>query len=233
MFHFRKFSIDDNLTAMKVGTDAVLLGCWTEPGNALTILDVGTGTGILALMMAQRTSAEIDAVEIDSKAAEQAKANVDLSPWPDQIRIHPVSFQHFLAGNSKTYPFLISNPPFFNNSLKSPDPSRNTSRHDELLPVPELLKGVGSCLSENGIASFILPFSDYERWINSAADHGLFPYRACKVVPRHGKPASRVMIEFKRHKREFLKMETITIRELNGEYSAAYIELTRDFYLGL
>jgi tRNA1Val (adenine37-N6)-methyltransferase len=233
MFHFRQFSVEDKQTAMKVGTDAVLLGSWIQPGNPGSILDVGTGCGIIALMMAQRTKAIIDAVEIDKKATEEAIENVKISPWPARIKIYHSSFQDFTEKTSNKYDLVISNPPFFENSLKSPDSKRNLSRHNDLLPVAELIEGAAGCLKDDGILSVIVPASQEHHWITEAKCKGLLIKRSSLVYPRAGKPAARIMIEFSPVVAGAVLKEELYIRDSEGKYTEAYINLTRDFYLGL
>lgn len=233
MFHFRQFSVEDKQTAMKVGTDAVLLGSWIQPGNPGHILDVGTGCGILALMMAQRTKAAVDAVEIEQKAAEEAIENAKNSPWPSRIKVHHTSFQVFTEKSVSKYDLVISNPPFFENSLKSPDSKRNLSRHNDLLPVAALIEGAAGCLKQDGILSVIVPASDERHWVAEAKCKGLYIKRSCLVIPRAGKPAARIMIEFSPKITGAVSEEELCIRDSEGKYTKAYIDLTRDFYLGL
>ena len=218
---------------MKVGTDAVLLGAWVNIGEVNAILDVGTGTGILALMMAQRTKARIDAVEIDPSAAAEAQRNISLSPWPERVRIHTTSFQEFAIGQMHGYELIISNPPYFSNSLKPPDTARSKARHDDLLPLDTFMKGVDKLLSLSGKLAVIIPFEARNSWIPEAAKFGLSPSRKASVVPREGKPTSRLMIEFRKGGNPTYPEEMILIRDLSGSYTQDYKQLTCDFYLGI
>jgi len=162
MFHFKKFSIEDNKSAMKIGTDAVLLGAWTPCANESHILDIGTGSGILALMMAQRNYAiPVDAVEIDYDAAMLAHQNFKLSPWTDQICIFNTTIQQFSLLKREKYSLIICNPPFFTESLKAPDKARSIARHNDTLPVDELLSITSKLLIEKGKAEFIIPYSAF------------------------------------------------------------------------
>jgi tRNA1Val (adenine37-N6)-methyltransferase len=233
MFHFKQFSLSDDHTAMKVGTDAVLLGSWIAVKQVNSILDIGTGSGILALMMVQRFRTRTDAVEIDASAAEQAVQNFALSPWPDLLHIHTLPFQDFATSRNLSYDLIISNPPFFTNALKPPEPERCTARHDDLLPVDELLFGVNQLLSESGKLAIIIPQEAGITWTRKALKYGLIATRRAAVIPRHGKPSSRLMIEFQRSQDSISKDETILIRNLDGTYTDEYKKLTSDFYLGL
>lgn len=233
MFHFKQFSLSDEISAMKIGTDAVLLGAWVNCANAQTILDIGTGTGILALMMAQRTNARINAVDISELAANEAKKNSELSPWKNRVEIIQIAFQQYSDSSNQKFDLIISNPPFFSNSLKSPDPLRTVSRHDEMLPFNELVIGAVKILNHHGQLNLILPAENLESRIKSAAASGLFPWRICSVISRDGKPAVRSMIEFRLFQPDTILQESITIRNRDGSYTEEYKKLTCDFYLGL
>ena len=233
MFYFKQFSLSDEKSALKIGTDAVLLGAWAEVTEVDSILDIGTGSGILALMMAQRTKARIDAVEIDTDTAKQARQNIAISPWPGRIRIHVASFQEFANIQIQSYDLIISNPPYFSNSLKSPDPGRSRARHDDSLPVNEFMSGIGKLLADSGQLVVIIPFEARNSWIMEASLHALMPCRMASVFPRQGKPPSRLMIEFRKGKNNAFQEEEIVIRDLNGNYTDHYKRLTYNFYLGL
>jgi tRNA1Val (adenine37-N6)-methyltransferase len=232
MFHFKKFSIDDSNAAMKVGTDAVLLGAWVKCENETRILDIGTGSGILALMMAQRnTAVPIDAVETDNDAAELAKRNFLLSPWAAQISIYNETIQEFTLHTKSRYSLIVCNPPFFTGSLKTPGKARNLARHNDSLPVTELLDLTSRLLSDNGKAAFIIPYDAYENWEQEAEKRNLFPHRATivKSSPTH-KP-HRVMITFTSIKQTETNESGLNIYQSEKKYSFDYQTLTKDFYL--
>jgi tRNA1Val (adenine37-N6)-methyltransferase len=232
MFHFKKFSIDDSTAAMKIGTDAVLLGAWTPCENETRILDIGTGSGILALMMAQRNiKTVIDAVEIDPDAASLAHQNIQLSPWPDLIHIFNSSIQKFSTGTENKYSLVISNPPFFTDSLKAPGKARTMARHNDILPVTELLECTSDLLTDNGNAAFIIPADAFEDWKQKAAKLKLYPKNITSVKSSPGHKAHRVLVEFTRNEKPAVIENEMSIYIYRSVYSLEYQQLTKDFYL--
>jgi len=218
---------------MKIGTDAVLLGSWVKMEQARSILDIGTGCGILALMMAQRSEAIIDAVEIDRESALEAGKNFQKSPWKDRINLYLKSFQEFAEHNHRKYDLVISNPPFFSDSLRSPDRRKSISRHDDLLPLEILLSLSEQLLEPSGRAVFIFPADSLPVWIDLALRLQLYPFRKCIVFSREGKQPSRVMMEFSMRDFGIPMQENIRICDTFGNYTVEYKELTNAFYLGL
>jgi len=232
MFHFKKFSIEDSAAAMKIGTDALLLGAWTPCGIETRILDIGTGSGILALMMAQRNNkTEIDAVEINTDAAVLAQKNVQLSPWPDYIHIYNDPIQKFESEIQNKYSLIISNPPFFTDSLKAPDKARNTARHNDTLPVKDLLKITSKLLTENGKAAFIIPADAFENWTHEASNLFLFPAFITWVRSSLNHSPHRVMVVFARDKKPETTVNDLSIYSSKDIYTNEYRELTKEFYL--
>jgi tRNA1Val (adenine37-N6)-methyltransferase len=232
VFHFKKFSIDDSRAAMKIGTDSVLLGAWTPCGNESRILDIGTGSGILALMMAQRNlNIPIDAVELESEAAALAYENVKLSPWFRQIRVFNTSIQAFRLQTSHRYSLIICNPPFFTNSLKAPDKIRNMARHNDTLPVVELLEITSELLSEKGKAAFIIPADAFENWSTIAAKYFLHPILVTRLKSSINHQPHRVMAVFLKNGEAEIFQTEICIYSSKNIYSDAYRELTKEFYL--
>jgi tRNA1Val (adenine37-N6)-methyltransferase len=232
MFHFKKFSIDDSKAAMKIGTDAVLLGAWVHCEKESRILDIGTGSGILALMMAQRNqNTSIDAVEIEQDAAALADQNIVLSPWSNQIQVFNTPIQSFSEETSNKYSLIICNPPFFTDSLKAPDNKRNLARHNDNLPVAELLACTNQLLTNKGKASFIIPVEAHEYWKQEAAKNNLFPLNQAFVSSSPLHEPHRVMITFSHEKVTLTNSSRINIYESKSVYSKVYQELTKDFYL--
>jgi len=229
-FRFRQFIVHHDRCAMKVGTDAVLLGAWTSVAGAKTILDVGTGSGILSLMLAQRTPAEtrIDAVEIEQPDFLQATENARQSPWAEKINVHHTSIQSYQT--EKQYDLIICNPPFFVNSLLPPSPSRKQARHTGSLSNRDLLAAVIRLLSRAGIFSVILPTAEGVQFQFAAEELGLYPSRLLAFFPRKQKPPERCLIEFTFKQRSPFT-ENLILHEQGNQWSEEYKTLARDFYL--
>jgi tRNA1Val (adenine37-N6)-methyltransferase len=229
-FRFRQFIIHQEKTAMKVGTDSVLLGSWCDPQGCSRILDVGTGTGILALMLAQRSEAIIDAIDSDPQAAEQAAGNFALSPWKDRLKAEHLDFAGLLAQNRQKYELVVCNPPYFRDSLRPPSPGRSMARHTDTLQAGELIKGTASLLSENGHFCLVFPAEDEDRMREISAANRLFPSRILRVRPVPSKNFSRVLMELSF--REEVAAESELVIENGGRhrYSPEYLELTKEYY---
>ena len=215
----------------KVGTDAVLLGAWVNlRQNEKSVLDVGTGSGILALMMAQRTTPEtyIDAVEIDPRDAQQARENFAQSPWDDRIRLHQLAVQEFEPRTD--FDLIISNPPYFVNSLIPPDENRSRARHTHHLTFEDLLESVSRLLGRAGRFALILPYTEALRFLTLARRFKLFPLRKPTFRTRPHKPAERLLLELAYEGTPERETEIVLYAE--GErWSAEYTRLTADFYL--
>jgi tRNA1Val (adenine37-N6)-methyltransferase len=228
-FIFKQFTVSQEHSAMKVGVDSVLLGAWTNPRKEDPVLDVGTGTGLLALMMAQKTNAMITAVEIDEMAAAEAIRNVRNSPWPDRINIVHSSFQEFAAAASREYGLIVSNPPYFINSSRPEDLRRKKARHNDDLPFSDLLMGCAKLLTNKGLLTVILPSDIAEGFIESAGQSGLYLTRTTWVRHSQKKPYHRRLMEFSPAWRE-TEESFLTIMDGN-DFTKDYQSLTADFYL--
>jgi len=232
-FQFKQFKINQDGSAMKVGTDGVLLGAWADVNGATSFLDVGTGTGLIAIMLAQRTEnhSQIDAIEIDSSSYQQAVNNFKDCPWPSQIEAHHASFQDFVSKTTRKYDVIVSNPPYFINSLKAKGESRTQARHTDGLPFDELIEGAKTLLKPEGRFSVILPVTEGDYFIRLARIAGFSLSKRIEVLPNPGKPAKRLLIELTLVDS---KTEEDSICVENGQrhvYSPDYIELCKDFYL--
>jgi tRNA1Val (adenine37-N6)-methyltransferase len=215
---------------MKVGTDGVLLGAWTDVEKAKNILDVGTGTGLIALMLAQRTeNSQIDAIEIDEQAFVQASENVSKTNWKDRIHIFHNDFLHFNA--DKKYDLIVSNPPYFSNSLKNPNEKRTLARHTDSLTPIQLLQASKNLLQTDGRLSLILPSTEGYELIKIAEKESLFCAKLTKVIPKIGAQEKRLLMEFSFQKRTCTEDELLIENNFRHEYSAQYKNLTKDFYL--
>ena len=227
-FRFKQFAVEQDDVAMKVGTDGVLLGAWADCDEAKRILDIGTGTGVIALMLAQRnTEAQIHAVEIDETASKRARSNFDMSPWAERLTVENCAVQEFEP--SDKFDLIISNPPYFVDSLQCPDAKRTTARHTQDLTFEELDKAVGRLLAENGRFALILPTVEFEKYLSIT---NLYLARRCDVHPTTGAAVKRVMAEFVKDSQAEILHENITIeKEKRGDYTDEYRTLTKDFYL--
>ena len=231
-FQFKQFTIHQDRCGMKVGTDGVLLGAWAKGGKH--ILDIGTGTGLIALMLAQRyPDAEITGVELDEQAALQAQENVAGSPFAQQVTIKNTPIQRFshqtdLHGRFSS---IVSNPPFYH-SLKSKSHERTMARHTESLTFPELFESVSLLLTPDGCFSAVIPTEQMDNFLAEACIKGLFVSRLIKVKTVETKPAKRCLVAFsKQRPAHFAEEEEATIRDALGQYTAWYLQLTGDFYL--
>ena len=227
-FTIKQFTIRHDRCAMKVGTDGVLLGAWTDVSHSCRILDIGTGTGLIALMLAQRCpKASITAIDIDAEAVEQAHENILSSPWKDRVEVLLQDICTFPA--NQQFDSIVSNPPYFIDSLKCPDSQRNTARHTDTLDAKRLLESVARLLSDNGRFSIILPAEQTDLLIQSAYTQGLYPSRQTAVITRPGLSPKRILMEFQKKKEAFHPDELIIELERHV-YSEGYIALTKDFY---
>jgi tRNA1Val (adenine37-N6)-methyltransferase len=218
---------------MKVGTDGVLLGAWTRPGNARTILDIGTGTGLIALMIAQKCEGSIDAIDIDENATRQAGENFSLSPWAHRLFAIHQSVQEFSVQTQKRYDLIVSNPPYFIGAHPAPSEARNVARHmDENLSIEELTSCVKKLLAPDGRFCLILPFMEGMKFLEYAETHGLYANYLTKVKTKSDKQEKRIMMEFELVRRSLVENE-LTIQEADDSYTSEYIELTSDYYIGL
>lgn len=233
-FQLKQFTIYQHNAAMKVGTDSVLLGAWATADTSKNIraLDIGAGSGILSIMLAQRLAdATINGIEIDKQAFTQAQENVNRCPWADRIHLHNNTFQDFAEKQIQVYDLAISNPPYFIQSLCSPDEQRNIARHSDSLSQEDLLKGILNVLKPDGIFSVIFPVNEGRSFLQKAEKEGLYCNRRTSVKANPEKEAKRLLLEFSRTKTTVDETELCIDTGVRHQYSPEYVELTKDFYL--
>ena len=226
-FRFKQFTIEDSGCTMPVGTDAMLLGAWALPGKAERILDIGTGCGILSLMMAQKSGAQIDAVEIDEASARKAGVNFRNSPWSGRLRVIEDSVLKFSP--DVRYDFILSNPPYFSKSLRSPHALRNRARHDKDLSPEDLPGAISGLLADHGSFALVLPSGIMQDFMEIATSEGFRPYRTLCVHPTRTKNCNRILAQFARDERE-LTRESLYILDEKGQFTGEYLRLTHDFH---
>lgn len=230
-FRFKQFTVFHDRCAMKVGTDGVLLGAWANVDKAKTILDIGTGTGLVALMLAQRNkNANITAIDIDKEAISQAKDNFATSPFFSQIRCSYISLQEFAQAKKSRFDTIVSNPPFFEDSLKSPQHNRSLARHTDNLPVEELVELSSSLLSETGRLSLIYPFTYKDKLLSLANLYNLHISRITNVYPTPQSLPKRILIEFSKIPSTLIENDLLLEKERHN-YSDQFIDLVKDYYL--
>lgn len=228
-FEFKQFRIEQHKSAMKVGTDGVLLGAWAPVNEDRRILDIGTGTGLIALMLAQRSDAIIDAVEIDEQASEEARFNFEQSPWSDRLKVYNSDFQVFANLPCEPYDLIISNPPFFINSLKTKDEALSVARHNDLLSFDQLIIGAGKLLSNTGRLCIIIPFTSSVDFRESARLAGFYLRQQTQVIPKLGRSPKRILLEFTIEPGYPAENELVILDE-NGNSTEAYKTLTSPYY---
>jgi tRNA1Val (adenine37-N6)-methyltransferase len=229
VFRFRHFEVRQESSAMKVGTDSMVLGALVQSENPKAILDIGTGTGVLALMMAQKfPEATIVGVEIESSSAAEAKQNMENSPWPDRLTLVETDIKD-LHTNQK-FDLIISNPPFYSGGLLNPDAQRAQARHVFALPFDLLFSRVAHILNEDGDFWMIAPSSDVELVQLEATKVNLFPSKRIEIHGKVGGAAIRTVLCFSFMRQEIIASNQLTIREVDGKYTNEYIALTADFH---
>jgi len=232
-FKFKKFTVFQDKCAMKVGVDGVLLGAWTPLENSIHILDVGTGTGLISMMLAQRSNAFIDAIDIDKQAILQAQQNINSSPWRNRIQLSEISFQEYVQKTASDYDLIVSNPPYFVNSLKAPSASRTQARHADTLFHSELIELGNQILKPTGNICLILPVKEGLKCYLHALELNMGCQQVVFVYPRVDLPAKRLLLHFSK-KDAVTRVSKLVIETRNRhQYTPEFNALVSDFYLNL
>ncbi len=238
-FQFKQFTVWHDKCGMKVGTDGVLIGAWAKSAVPKRILDVGCGTGLISLMMAQRyPGARVTAIDIDDNAILQARENIGSSPFKDRIEVVQMDFSILnselpnLGFRIPDFGFnlIVSNPPFFESTEQKPEGSRNIARHTDSLTFDALIKNSGKLLTDDGQFSVIIPYSSAQDFISTAAMNDLFLCQRCDVRNSETKPFKRSMLAFSRHISQ-TEITSLTLRTKENTYTDEYQALTNEFYL--
>lgn len=231
-FTFKQFFVAHDRCAMKVGTDGVLLGCWAPVAGVTRVLDIGTGSGLLALMLAQRTGglATIDAVELDTDAAQQAAENVQASPWAGQITVHQADIISWTTQCSQRYQLIVSNPPYFTPGNDSSSRARDTARSTTHLTHDALLSCAEALIAEEGYFAVVLPENLGSELVSRAVARGWHLRLRTDIADRENRLPVRVLLAFSPRPGEIFS-DRLVIRDSDNQYSEAYCSLARDFYL--
>lgn len=231
IFRFKQFEVIHAQSAMKVGTDGVLLGAWTDVENAKHALDIGAGTGLISLMLAQRNpQLKVDAIEIDKPSFNEMQQNFQHSPWSNRLNSFLSDINKFKI--SKAYDLIVSNPPFFDRGTESPFSNRQNARHNEGLPQQSLIDVVNHYLQPKGNFCIILPPREGEKFITSSIYSGLFLNRKTYFIPKKERKTERFLLEFSKEEKHLIEDEVIQYNEDNSWHND-YKALTKDFYLKL
>lgn len=233
-FRFKQFDIHQDKCAMKVGTDGILLGAWADINNVKTVLDIGTGSGIIAIMLGQRAeAATIDGLDIDKAAYEQSLENMHQAPWSDRLRAFNSSVQEFTRTHEGVYDLIVSNPPFFSGGTFSQNQDRNSVRHTIKMPHGDLLMAVQKLLAPQGKFCLILPYIEGLRFQELAERYKLYCTRVTNVKTKADRSVERLLLQLERSRKEINEDELVIQHEGHNEWTEEYIELTRDFYLNM
>lgn len=233
MFKFKQFSVEQDRCAMKIGTDGVLLGAWAPiDNNPFSVLDVGTGTGIIALMLSQRSYAQqIDALEIDEEAYEQAVDNFENSPWSDRLFCFHAGLDEFVEEPEDEYDLIVSNPPFYTDDYKTENEQRDLARFADAMPFEDLVEAADLLLSENGVFAVIIPFKEEDNFIALTKEYELYPIKITRVKGTPTTEIKRSLLAFSRNETATVLTDELIIETARHVYTPEYIELTKDFYL--
>ena len=231
-FHFKTFSLYHHRSTMKVGTDAVLLGIWTELSAVQNVLDVGAGSGILSLLLAARSDFKIDALELDAASCEEAAANFEAANFRSEFHVIPSDFNTYAHTSERKYDLIISNPPFFINDQKSEKQSKRQARHTDTLTYEQLIDGAMRLLHAEGKISVVLPYRESRIFVQHAKASGLYLQRQMIIFPKPCMEPNRINLLFSR-KEMTATTEKFIIRNEDGSFTSQYRNFVGDYYLSV
>jgi tRNA1Val (adenine37-N6)-methyltransferase len=232
-FRFKQFELMHERSVMKVGTDGVLLGALCDPGSAGKILDAGTGCGLIALMLAQKCKAEIHGIDIDEASIEEARLNATNSPWNDRLKFIHRSLQEYTLQHAGEYDLMVSNPPFFADSLLSPSFSKSLAKHNVQLDMDELLSSANILLNADGKLWLIIPSSNTPQVAEKALQLGMLVGQQISIHPKQGRPSHRDILLLTKDESTKPISTSLCIRDQDGSYTEEYRNITADYYLSL
>lgn len=229
-FNFKQFTVFQDKCSFKVGTDGVLLGAYADITGASKILDIGTGSGLIALMLAQRSEAEITAIEPDGDSFLQASSNFQSSKWGKRIKAEKTDLQNFNPGGIK-FNLIVSNPPYFSDALRNPDPRKAATRHNDSLTPEELLKGAIRLMADDGKLQVIMPYVEGNIFIAEASGYGLYCNNILKIKPLTTSEIRRLILTFSRKRLKATEKFLVIEQGERHDFTEDYKTLTKDFYL--
>lgn len=232
-FHFKQFSLHHHRSSMKVGTDAIILAVWTDLNSVGSILDIGSGSGIISLLLASRSSARIHAVEIDSASIEESTENFRNSKFSHQLSVEKVGFMEYAITSSYRYDLIVANPPFFSNyTFKPKEETRKNARHVDTLNFEQLCSGVSKLLKPDGKFCLVLPQVEQKKLIETASRFNLHLQKQLSIFPIRNQTANRVNLQLGFQKTEKIITDNYTIRENDLTFTAQHINFLKDYYIG-
>lgn len=229
-FRFKHFTVNQKESAFRVGTDGVLLGAWADVSGKTRILDIGTGTGLIALMLAQRCAASVTAIEPDIRSFREASENIKQSKWSERISIENCSLQNF-SGHDKSFDLIVTNPPYFIDSLKNPDLSKSVARHNDSLTHKDILEGADRLLTDEGELQLIMPYEEGQKFLSLAREKGFYPADILNIRPAPDSEIKRLILRFSRKEKHFSERFMTIDKGKRHDFTDEYIALTKDFYL--
>lgn len=229
MFRFKEFWVEDSKSTMKVGTDAILLGTLTSTIKTKNILEIGTGCGVIALLCAQRSNADVYAIDIDADSVQQANTNFKNSKWKDRLFAESSPLQNFWIDKKECFDLIVSNPPFFSNGIKSLNSKRNFARHNDKLNFDELVLNSSRLLKKNGKLSLIITYDSLNELLKSANKNSFFLNKIILVFPKSNKTVSRCIVELSRKKLNLIKFKHLTIRNSDNSYTKEYLSHVKQY----